>query len=96
MWARFAVFQGPSWSFYQMRALSRGHPIRIRRRREISQRHQDVCVVVHGGRRDSRRRVTDGIPGKDLGRVVDVFATAFPDIRRDSHHVYETGDRGST
>ena len=26
--------------------------------------------------------------------MVDVFATAFPVIRRDSHHVYETGDRG--
>src|SRR6202008_4188482 len=32
--------------------------------------------------------------GKDLGRMVDVFATAFPDMHRDIHHVYETSDRG--
>src|SRR5712691_10627348 len=32
--------------------------------------------------------------GKDLGRMVDVFATAFPDVHRDIHHVYETSDRG--
>ena len=31
--------------------------------------------------------------GKDLGRMVDVFATAFPDMHRDIHHVYETSDR---
>ena len=28
MWARFAFFQGPSWSLYQVRALS-DHPIRF-------------------------------------------------------------------
>ena len=26
--------------------------------------------------------------------MVDVFATAFPDIHPDIHHVYETSDRG--
>src|SRR3984893_16513166 len=31
--------------------------------------------------------------GKDLGRMVDVFATAFPDMHRDIHHVYKTSDR---
>ena len=31
--------------------------------------------------------------GKDLGRMVDAFATAFPDMHRDIHHVYETSDR---
>jgi hypothetical protein len=31
--------------------------------------------------------------GKELGRMVDVFATAFPDMHRDIHHVYETSDR---
>ena len=31
--------------------------------------------------------------GKDLGRMVDVFAIAFPDMHRDIHHVYETSDR---
>jgi hypothetical protein len=31
--------------------------------------------------------------GQDLGRMVDVFATAFPDMHRDSHDVYETSDR---
>ena len=31
--------------------------------------------------------------GKDLGRMVDVFGTAFPDMHRDIHHVYETSDR---
>jgi NAD(P)-dependent dehydrogenase (short-subunit alcohol dehydrogenase family) len=28
--------------------------------------------------------------GQDLGRMVDVFATAFPDMHRDIHHVYGT------
>ena len=31
--------------------------------------------------------------GKDLGRMVDVFATAFPDLHRDIQRVYETSDR---
>jgi ketosteroid isomerase-like protein len=31
--------------------------------------------------------------GTDLGRMVDVFAAAFPDMHRDIHHVYETSDR---
>jgi len=31
--------------------------------------------------------------GKDLGRMVDVFATAFPDMHRDIHHIYDTSDR---
>ena len=31
--------------------------------------------------------------GKDLGRMVEVFAIAFPDMHRDIHHVYEPSDR---
>lgn len=31
--------------------------------------------------------------GKDLGRMVDVFATACPDMHRDIHHVYQTRGR---
>src|SRR5216683_8329904 len=31
--------------------------------------------------------------GKDLGRLVEVFATAFPDMHREIHQVYETSDR---
>jgi steroid delta-isomerase-like uncharacterized protein len=31
--------------------------------------------------------------GKDLGRLVEVFATAFPDMHREIHQVYTTSDR---
>jgi steroid delta-isomerase-like uncharacterized protein len=31
--------------------------------------------------------------GKDLGRLVEVFATAFPDMHREIHQVYTTNDR---
>lgn len=31
--------------------------------------------------------------GKNLGHLVEVFATAFPDMHREIHQVYETQDR---
>jgi ketosteroid isomerase-like protein len=30
--------------------------------------------------------------GKDLGRVVDIYAAAFPDMHRELHDLYEIGD----
>src|SRR5260221_11888352 len=31
--------------------------------------------------------------GKNLGQLVEVFATGFPDMHREIHQVYETQDR---
>ncbi|KAF5407721.1 MAG: hypothetical protein Udaeo2_21340 [Candidatus Udaeobacter sp.] len=69
------------------------HPFRLRRCGRRRQRHQAfVSLFTPDG---VILDVASGTEyrGKDLGRMVDVFTTAFPDMHRDIHHVYEASDR---
>jgi hypothetical protein len=76
-----------------VRALSRDHPIRfVAAERSVNDIKTIVSLFTADGAILDVVSATER--GKDLGRMVDVFATAFPDMHRDIHHVYETQRQG--